>query len=333
MIALVDMLMVLQDISVSYSGVRALTNVSASFGERDWVLCTGPSGSGKSTLASLLAGTLPANASTTGRLEGRPARVVKIWQEVSSTFSPYRKVGDQVKDVLRVFGQDARLAEDLFAAVGIAGRMEAYVSQLSSGQLQRVAIARALALKPDLLIADESTASLDPATEVEILSLLASLQDRSPFSILWCTHRPHAAMPWANQHWRIENGSLRVLPELGSNPEISTNWTLSADSTFADEPRALLEAKGIEKSYSKTILRDVSMRLRERRTVALVGPSGSGKSTLARILAGQEKPDCGFVDRTVPAQLILPDPFRALNPHWNVGQAVAEALAILGCPK
>lgn len=84
--------------------------------------------------------------------------------------------------------QDRDRAEQLLASVGLADRMTQPAETLSRGQAQRVAIARALLLRPQLIIADEPTASLDDDACSAVASLLSSITAESGAALLIATH-------------------------------------------------------------------------------------------------------------------------------------------------
>ncbi len=87
------------------------------------------------------------------------------------------------------FGKERRIkASVLLDRVGLADKINEPVKNLSGGQKQRVAIARALMQEPDLLLADEPVASLDPATGMQIIGLLKELQQNDGLTILMNSH-------------------------------------------------------------------------------------------------------------------------------------------------
>lgn len=174
----------------------------------------GESGSGKSTLAAALLRLLPANATIqegavrfegedllqkrAGELEKiRGHRIGLIFQEPSMALHPTIRVREQICDVIFAHqwldrhGSEKKtqeILETLFSAE--AKRIgNSYAHELSGGQRQRVLLAQAIACEPCLLIADEPTASLDPCTQQEILSLLQVLRRRNLAMIL-ITHNP-----------------------------------------------------------------------------------------------------------------------------------------------
>ena len=179
----------------------------------------GESGSGKSTLAKALIQLLPKNAKvTSGTIEfgGRDISklsdaelqryhgkdVAFVPQEPGLALNPVMKIGEQVAEVLRAHNSWPRQryrseAESLLDSVRLTSTdrhiYNAYPHQLSGGQQQRVVIAQALSCDPQLIIADEPTASLDAETEAEILQLLEEhriviflqIQQAAQFVLFW----------------------------------------------------------------------------------------------------------------------------------------------------
>jgi len=81
----------------------------------------------------------------------------------------------------------------LLTRVGLADRAADPVSRLSGGEMQRVAICRALLRRPRLLLADEPTGNLDPATGAEVQELLIELNRERRVALIVVTHNPHLA--------------------------------------------------------------------------------------------------------------------------------------------
>ena len=84
-------------------------------------------------------------------------------------------------------------ARELLTTVGLGEKLDSYPSELSGGQKQRVAIARALASKPTLLLADEPTGNLDPATAADVFDVLLKLVKGAGLAALVGTHNPELA--------------------------------------------------------------------------------------------------------------------------------------------
>jgi peptide/nickel transport system ATP-binding protein len=171
----------------------------------------GESGSGKSTVAAALTGLVKPDAGravlhgsldvtdvfTVRRAAERALRrrISLVFQDPFSSLDPRRPVGDAVAEPLTVHrlvdgkaSRRSRIAE-LFELVGLPASFSSrYPHELSGGQRQRVSIARALAVEPELMILDESTASLDVSVQARVLTLLADLQQRLGLTFLLIGH-------------------------------------------------------------------------------------------------------------------------------------------------
>jgi oligopeptide/dipeptide ABC transporter ATP-binding protein len=173
----------------------------------------GESGSGKSITARSILRLTPKGMKVTGRAElgdtdmlalperqllrVRGARVALIPQDPSAALNPFRRVGAQIIEVLRVHGaapsrSAAReRALELLAQVGIPDPPRVFAAwphELSGGMKQRIAIAISVSCRPDVLIADEPTTALDVTVQAQILRLLATLQREIGMAVLFITH-------------------------------------------------------------------------------------------------------------------------------------------------
>ena len=202
-------------------GVRALDNVSLTVQSGQYVSITGASGSGKSTLMHIL-GLL--DTPTEGRylLDGNevsalpPRALARLrGEQIGFIFQHFQLIGgmsalENVALPLTLQGvpRAARLrrAEQALALVGLMHRAAHKPGQLSGGQQQRVAIARALVTRPCVLLADEPTAGLDPASATDVLDLFDRLH-RCGNTIVLITHDPAAAAR-AGRRLYLENGVL-----------------------------------------------------------------------------------------------------------------------------
>ncbi|MGK3199911.1 ABC transporter ATP-binding protein [Amycolatopsis sp. MEPSY49] len=191
--------------TLSVSGLRVrelVKDVSFEIGAGERVGLIGESGSGKSLTALSIMGLLPEELHASGSvsLNGRELlgmsekdlsrlrgdELAMVFQEPMTALNPAMRVGRQVTEPGRVHGRRHR-AEDLLAAVGLAGTARAYPHQLSGGQRQRVVLAMALANEPSLLICDEPTTALDVTVQAQILSLIKTKLSRES-SLLFITH-------------------------------------------------------------------------------------------------------------------------------------------------
>ncbi|MBQ4580977.1 MAG: ABC transporter ATP-binding protein [Clostridia bacterium] len=202
--------------------LRALDDVSLHIAKGEYAAIVGPSGSGKSTLMHILGcldkptyGTYLLGGQDVSALDDRALARVR-GEMIGFVFQgceliPRMTALENVALPLLLCGADRKKrlarAEALLARVGLADRLHHRPAQLSGGQRQRVAIARALVRNPAVLLADEPTGALDPASAREVLSILDSLH-REGRTILLITH-DSAAASCAKRRFRMENGHLQ----------------------------------------------------------------------------------------------------------------------------
>ena len=187
--------------------VHAVKGVSFEIRRAQTLGLVGESGSGKSTIARALTGLVEPHgglvalagedirAARGAKLRSMRRRIAMVFQDPYSSLNPRTRVGTSVEEALRASGQlvDARArgnrVEELFDLVGLpAAFATRYPHELSGGQRQRVSIARALALEPELIILDESTASLDVSIQATVLDLLSDLQRELGLTYLFIAH-------------------------------------------------------------------------------------------------------------------------------------------------
>lgn len=192
------------------------------------VAVVGPSGSGKSTFLSIAGALLSpdggrvivngadiAHFSEKERADVRLRAIGFIFQ--SANLVPFLKVKDQlkmVKELATKWGREAKEeAQQLLQSVGLEHRMNHYPHQLSGGERQRVAIARAFMNDPDIILADEPTASLDGKRSKEIVELLANeAKDKNKAAII-VTH-DEAVLPFCDRIYMMDNGRLILKEEM-----------------------------------------------------------------------------------------------------------------------
>jgi D-methionine transport system ATP-binding protein len=206
----------------SDSSHRALDGINLEVERGEIAAVVGPSGAGKSTLARCInmlerptSGRVIVDGTDLTALRERHLRDARrsigtVFQ-ASSLLS--RKTAAQnialPLDFLEVTKKerDARVAE-LLERVGLADRGDSYPHELSGGQRQRIGIARALALRPSVLLSDEATSGLDPATTKSVLAMLSELRDDLGLTIILITHEMDVVREVADRAALLEDGRI-----------------------------------------------------------------------------------------------------------------------------
>ncbi|HRU29862.1 MAG TPA: ABC transporter ATP-binding protein, partial [Treponema sp.] len=186
------------------SEVHALDGVSLSIKKGEFTAIVGPSGSGKTTLLNIIgcldtptAGVVRYNGSPLGAMS-EDERSAYRKQHISFIFQSYNlipvlTVRENVELPLvierRLTKPEIRQkAEEVLAAVGLAGLGDRFPRELSGGQEQRVAIARALVKDPYIVLADEPTANLDSHMAEEIVELMRNINKTLKATFIFSTH-------------------------------------------------------------------------------------------------------------------------------------------------
>lgn len=224
----------LEAVSFAFGDKRVLKDVSLHIPAGRTTVLIGPSGSGKTTLTDLIIGLYPP---TEGRvlIDGVPIVELDIenWRRMIG-YVPQELVlfHDSVFANVTV-GNDALDEDDVRAALEMAGAWEFVRTmsegmmstvgekgwKLSGGQRQRIALARALATKPRLLILDEVTSGLDPATEADLCRSLTEISRET--TIVAITHRP-AFLEIADKVFRVEEGRVDAVSSTSLEPTAVT---------------------------------------------------------------------------------------------------------------
>jgi lipoprotein-releasing system ATP-binding protein len=188
--------------------VEVLRGIDLAVEAGEMVAIVGPSGSGKSTLLHLLGaldrpdqGTVEIGGQSLAAFSGAKIAAFRN-RTLGFVFQFHQLLPDftALENVMlpgRIAGiephQVLASSRRLLAEVGLAERLEHFPNQLSGGERQRVALCRALALEPPLLLADEPTGNLDPASGDAVFQLLLDLQARHRTTGILVTHNPEIA--------------------------------------------------------------------------------------------------------------------------------------------
>ena len=192
----------LQDVTKVYEGgTVAVRDATLDVPKGEFVFLVGPSGSGKSTLIRLM---LRQDDVTRGSIwvAGKDVTKMPSWKvpflrrSIGTVFQdfkllPNKSVAENVAFALEVLGRPRsvikRQVGQVLDLVGLAGKEDRKPKQLSGGEQQRVSIARAFVNRPPIMLADEPTGNLDPATSVGIMRLLDRI-NRTGTTIVMATH-------------------------------------------------------------------------------------------------------------------------------------------------
>ncbi len=210
--------MTLRGVTVHYGATVALEDVDLEIRSGERVALAGPSGAGKTTLLALLNGSLSPTSGTVEVLgqdlaELRERELRRVQARVGTVHQHFDLVGplrvvhnvnagrlpawSLAKAAWSLLSpREAAGAEAALSRVGIAEKLYDRTDSLSGGQQQRVAVARALAQEPDILLADEPIASLDPRRSLEVMDLLRHLSDESGMTLVVSLH----AFEYARSH-------------------------------------------------------------------------------------------------------------------------------------
>ncbi|MGZ8175470.1 MULTISPECIES: ABC transporter ATP-binding protein [Methylobacter] len=352
----------------------------------------GESGSGKSITALSVLRLLPNNARLNAEainLHGddllkrsefelckiRGRRIGFIFQDPMSSLNPVMTIGSQIEEVIKLhfdLPRDAiqQRVLELLQQVELPQapqRIKDYPHQLSGGQRQRVMIAIALAGKPDLLIADEPTTSLDVTIQAQILALLKNIQQQTGMALWLISHDLALVSSIADRVAVMQQGKI---VETGATAEFFNqpkhpytrkllNALPSMQNCLAhstEEKPPLLQVSDfychypIRKGIFKRIVDyvravdGVSFDIQQGKTLALVGESGCGKTTLGKsllnLIPGSGRVVINGVElngltgealrrQRANIQIVFQDPFSSMNPRMLVGDIIAEGIRAL----
>jgi cell division transport system ATP-binding protein len=209
-------------LSKVYRGdVKALVDVNIEIAKGEFVFLVGPSGSGKSTLRKIMT---KEEEPTEGQVyvAGRPLDQLPAWRvpylrrSLGVVFQDFlllenKTVYENVAFALEVIGySEPRIRPLVLQAlelVGLAAKHDRLPHELSGGEQQRVSIARAFVNRPQILLADEPTGNLDPATSLEIVRLLDRI-NRTGTTVVMATHDHAIVDAMRRRVIELENGYI-----------------------------------------------------------------------------------------------------------------------------
>lgn len=228
-------LLAVRDLSMTFEGhVRALDGVSLEVSGEDFLIVLGPSGAGKSTLLRSLnrlntptAGQVIFRGEDVTQVAGQKLR--RLRQHVGMIFQQFHLVGrltvlhNVLAGRLSFAGfplghvlshgywfskANQELAYDALRQVGVESLAQRRASDLSGGQQQRVAIARLLAQQPDVILADEPIASLDPRSAEIVMDVLKAIHQTRGIPVVVNLHQVDVARRYASRIIGMRTGQI-----------------------------------------------------------------------------------------------------------------------------
>jgi len=293
----------------------------------------------------------------------RGTRIAYVAQSAAASFNPAHRLIKQyaetpVQHGLMNFTEAEKNAVDIYSRLLLPDPENIgyrYPHQVSGGQLQRAMVAMAMACRPDIIVFDEPTTALDVTTQIEVLAAIKNITRQFNTAAIYITHDLAVVAQLADRIMVLRYGNLveendaRTIlakPKKEYTRKLLSVRTLREDKDLStSEKDVLLKVEDVSAGYTGTemVLKDINLKIRRGRTVALVGESGSGKSTLARVIIGLLPPMRGnvFYDgkQLPPAlksrdreslrvmQMIYQMPDTALNPRQKVRKIIGRPLA------
>ena len=212
------------------NGLHALKNISLEINQGEFVAIIGLSGAGKSTLLRTInrmhdisEGSLTVNGQEVNDLKGKELR--KFRRNVGMVFQSFNlvtrttvinnvltsRVPDMPlwKSIIGLYSkEDKVIALEALDKVGILDKAYVRADQLSGGQQQRVALARTLAQKPEIILADEPVAALDPITATQVMDDFKKINKELNMSVLINIHHVDLALKYADRVIGIKAGEI-----------------------------------------------------------------------------------------------------------------------------
>ena len=217
-----DTIVSLKNVQIFQRENLVLSDVNLQINKGEFVYLIGKTGSGKSSLMKTLYGDLPLEKGE-GSIVGFDLKTLKeneipfLRRKLGIVFQDFKLLNDRnifknLYFVLKATGwKDEKLMKDkineVLTKVGMETKGFKMPFQLSGGEQQRVGIARALLNNPDLILADEPTGNLDPATSVGVLNILKEIHD-SGKTILMATHDYALILKFPYKTIKCEGGEL-----------------------------------------------------------------------------------------------------------------------------
>lgn len=243
------------------TGVFGLSDISITVEKNEFVFLVGPTGSGKTTILKLLIreilpteGAIVVNEWDITKIP--KDKIPQLRKKIGVVFQDLRLLADRtifenVSLPLEIIGisleEAKKRVDEVLSQVGIIEHKEKFPVQLSGGELQRAAIARALVLSPDILLADEPTGNLDPATSWEIVKLLSDINAKGT-TVIMATHNLDVVKSMKKRVVALDKGKLVRDDKKTREPESHVSGKDDKKEDDAHSHKATKDAEDIKET-------------------------------------------------------------------------------------
>ena len=281
----------IENFSYRYEKNWVLKDINLEIKEGDFVLIAGKSGSGKSTLALAVSGFLRGKGEKKGKIlfKGKNTDDYELFDLAKSIGVVQQDPENQictlnVTDELSFALENMCLGKEeiekrikwALSIVGAENLKDRNTFSLSGGEKQKIAIASILAMKPEVIIFDEPTSSLDPKVTLDIFNVIKKIRKKSDIAVIVIEHKWEYIKKYVNKIALMENGRLELVKTLQS-PEYK--------KTRRKTGKKILEIKNLEFSYgNRKVLKDITFEAYENEVIGIMGENGTGKTTFLMCL-------------------------------------------------
>lgn len=213
-----DPVIFLKNVTITQSGIDILSDISLSINKGEFIYLIGKTGVGKSSLLKIFYGDIPvkkgeAKILDINLLKLKENKIPYLRRKLGVVFQdfkllPNKTISQNLEFVLKAteWKDNLKINERISEVLKKVKLMEVinkYPNELSGGEQQRIAISRALLNDPEIIIADEPTGNLDPATSIEIMSLIKEINNNGT-TIIIATHDYEIISKFPEKTIRIE---------------------------------------------------------------------------------------------------------------------------------
>lgn len=201
----------LDDVSLSFGKAKALQNVTLTVKPGEILFVTGKSGAGKTTLLNLLAGDIKPDS-------GRVFLPQRSQSFSAQVFQDLRLLSEQTCEENLWYAFDSKLYKtkkefhedmmELCKVLGIVNSLHVKISDVNGGMKQKIALVRSLLSRPNILLADEPTCSLDKESSIKIFEVLNFYNVKRNLTVIWASHNRDLVKQFPGKIVHLEKGKL-----------------------------------------------------------------------------------------------------------------------------